>query len=143
MPDSFAVCWVTRPDRGHRPHGAPRPRSDGQGERIQGKDAGERLLEDWDLDLDEHRRDGDLPSVTGRSPKLVHKIMLSMPPGTPATGFLEAARNFAREEFALKHRYAFRPLAELSNPHFVCRGFDHTACSKHDTVENFWLGFAD
>src|SRR5882724_6339591 len=34
------------------------------GERIQGKDAGERLLEDWDLDLDEHRRDRDLPSVT-------------------------------------------------------------------------------
>jgi hypothetical protein len=76
------------------------------GERIQGKDAGERLLEDWDLDLDKHRRDTSLTSVAGRSPKLVHKIMLSMPPGTPANGVLEAARNFAREEFALKHRYA-------------------------------------
>jgi hypothetical protein len=28
-----------------------------------------------------------------------------MPPVTPAKGVLEAARNFAREEFALKHRY--------------------------------------
>lgn len=87
------------------------------GERIQGKDAGERLLEDWDLDLDEHRRDGDLPSVTGRSPKLVHKIILSMPPGTPATGVLEAARNFAREEFALKHRYAFVLHTDEPHPH--------------------------
>jgi len=26
--------------------------------------------------------------------------MLSMPPGTPPKGVLEAARNFAREEFA-------------------------------------------
>jgi hypothetical protein len=87
------------------------------GERIQGKDAGQRLLDDWDLDLDEHRRDGDLPSVTGRSPKLVHKIMLSMPPGTPAKGVLEAARNFAREEFALKHRYAFVLHTDEPHPH--------------------------
>src|SRR5258708_31319756 len=87
------------------------------GERIQSKHAGERLLEDWDLDLDEHRRDGDLPSVTGRSPKLVHKIVLSMPPGTPTKGVLEAARNFAREEFALKHRYAFVLHTDEPHPH--------------------------
>src|SRR5207248_6022534 len=51
------------------------------GERVQGKDAGQRLLEDWDLDLDKDRRETNLASVTGRSPKLVHKIMLSMPLG--------------------------------------------------------------
>src|SRR3989442_13669670 len=62
------------------------------GERIQGKDAGQRLLEDWDLDLDEHRKETKLASVSGRAPKLVHKVMLSMPPGTPAKGVLEAAR---------------------------------------------------
>lgn len=87
------------------------------GERIQGKDAGQRLLEDWDLDLDEHRRESALASVTGRSPKLVHKIMLSMPAGTPAEGVLQAARNFAREEFALKHRYALVLHTDEPHPH--------------------------
>ncbi len=87
------------------------------GERIQGKDAGQRLLEDWDLDLDEHRKDARLAAVTGKSPKLVHKIMLSMPPGTPAKGVLEAARNFAREEFALKHRYALVLHTDEPHPH--------------------------
>jgi hypothetical protein len=67
------------------------------GERVQGKDAGQRLLEDWDLDLDKHRKEMGLASVSGRAPKLVHKIMLSMPPGTPEKGVLEATRNFARE----------------------------------------------
>src|SRR5882762_7391933 len=87
------------------------------GERVQGKDVGRQLLEDWDLDLDEHRKDARLASVTGRSPKLVHKVMLSMPPGTPSKGVLEAARNFAREEFALKHRYALVLHTEEPHPH--------------------------
>src|SRR5438067_4968177 len=87
------------------------------GERIQGKDAGQCLLEDWDLDLEKDRRESNLASVTGRSPKLVHKIMLSMPPGTPAKGVLEAARNFAREEFALKHRYALVLHTDEPHPH--------------------------
>lgn len=85
------------------------------GERIQSKDAGQRLLEDWDLDLDEHRKQMTLASVSGRSPKLVHKIVLSMPPGTPAKGVLQAARNLAREEFALKHRYAL--VLHIDEPH--------------------------
>lgn len=87
------------------------------GERVQGKDAGQKLLEDWDLDLDEHRKETGLASVSGRAPKLVHKIMLSMPPGTPAKGVLEAARNFAREEFALKHRYALVLHTDEPHPH--------------------------
>jgi type IV secretory pathway VirD2 relaxase len=87
------------------------------GERIQGKDAGRRLLEDWDLDLEKDRRETKLAAVTGRSPKLVHKIMLSMPPGTPAKCVLEAARNFAREEFALKHRYALVLHTDEPHPH--------------------------
>src|ERR1700730_3083859 len=87
------------------------------GDRVQGKDAGQRLLEDWDLDLEKDRRESNLASVTGRSPKLVHKIMLSMPPGTPAKGVLEAARNFAREEFALKHRYTLVLHTDEPHPH--------------------------
>jgi hypothetical protein len=39
----------------------------------------------------------DLSSAGGRaSPKLVHKLMLSMPPGTPSQSVLAAARNFQR-----------------------------------------------
>lgn len=87
------------------------------GERVQGKDAGARLLDDWDLDLDQDRRELGLASVCGRSPKLVHKIMLSMPAGTPAKGVLAAARNFAREEFALKHRYVLVLHTDEPHPH--------------------------
>jgi hypothetical protein len=43
--------------------------------------------------------------------------MFSMPPGTPAKGVLAAARNFLREEFALKHRYAFVLHTDEPHPH--------------------------
>lgn len=87
------------------------------GDRLQERDAGRRLVEDWDLDLDQSRRDSKLSAGTGRAPKLVHKIILSMPPGTPAKGVLEAARNFAREEFGLKHRYALVLHTDEPHPH--------------------------
>lgn len=40
-----------------------------------------------------------------------------MPPGTSAKGVLEAARKFAREEFALKHRYALVLHTDEPHPH--------------------------
>lgn len=86
-----------------------------EGERLQSRDAGEQLVEDWDLDLETDRRGVGLASTSQCSPKLVHKILLSMPPGTPARGVLEAARNFAREEFGLKHRYAL--VLHMDEPH--------------------------
>jgi hypothetical protein len=87
------------------------------GGRLQSRDAGQQLVQDWDLDLDQDRRELPLTSGAGRAPKLVHKIMLSMPPGTPAKGVLEAARNFAREEFALKHRYTLVLHTNEAHPH--------------------------
>jgi hypothetical protein len=87
------------------------------GERLQGWDAGEQLVEDWDPDLESDRRGVGLASAKQGPAKLVHKIMLSMPPGTPAKGVLEAARNFAREEFALKHRYALVLHTDEPHPH--------------------------
>jgi hypothetical protein len=88
------------------------------GERLSGKGIARQLLEDWDLDLDEHRRQTDLGAALGRKPpKLVHKLMFSMPPGTPAEAVLAAARNFLREEFALKHRYAFVLHTDEAHPH--------------------------
>jgi len=88
------------------------------GDRLSGNGIGSELLEDWDLDLAEHRRQVDLGAALGRSPpKLVHKLMFSMPPGTPAGGVLAAARRFLREEFALKHRYAFVLHTDEPHPH--------------------------
>jgi hypothetical protein len=88
-----------------------------ESDHIQGRSAGQQLLNEWDLDLDENRRDLDLYAALGRAPKLVHKILLSMPPGTPPEGVLVAARNFAREEFALKHRYALVLHTDEPHPH--------------------------
>ena len=87
------------------------------GDRVQGRRAGQALLMDWDLDLDADRREAELSPARERAPKLVHKIMLSMPPGTPPKGVFAAARNFAREEFALKHRYALVLHTDEPHPH--------------------------
>jgi hypothetical protein len=43
--------------------------------------------------------------------------MFSMPAGTSPSGVLEAVRNFTREEFALKHRYAFVLHTDEPHPH--------------------------
>jgi len=40
-----------------------------------------------------------------------------MPAGTPAAGVLEASRAFAREQFALKHRYALVLHTDQPHPH--------------------------
>ncbi len=88
------------------------------GDRVKGRSIGRQLIEDWDLDLDTRRRRSDLAAARGRNPpKLVHKLMLSMPPGTPPQGVLTAARNFLREEFALRHRYAFVLHTDERHPH--------------------------
>ena len=50
-------------------------------------------------------------------PKLVHKLMFSMPAGTPPDKVLSAVKNFAREEFALKHRYAMVLHTDEPHPH--------------------------
>lgn len=87
------------------------------GEHLRGQKAGQRLVNEWDLDLDQDRRDLRLAAGMGRAPKLAHKITLSMPAGTPAQGVLEAARKFAREEFALKHRYTLVLHTDEPHPH--------------------------
>ena len=83
-----------------------------------GKDEQKALLKDWHLELsaDQYRgpRDG---SSTARGAKLVHNIVLSMPAPTPAERVLAAARNFAREKFALQHRYAMVLHTDQQHPH--------------------------
>jgi hypothetical protein len=87
------------------------------GERLSGR-IGKDLLDDWDLDLDDVRRQATLAAKKGRKPpKLVHKLMFSMPPGTPPDKVLGAVRNLAREEFWGQHRYAFVLHTDEPHPH--------------------------
>lgn len=87
------------------------------GERLQRR-AADALLEDWDLDVDDVRRQGGLAAASKRTPpKLVHKLMFSMPPGTPPQKVLSAVRNFAREEFYGQHRYAMVLHTDEPHPH--------------------------
>jgi Relaxase/Mobilisation nuclease domain len=87
------------------------------GDRLSGR-VGRTLLDDWDLDIDDVRRQGALAATNGRQPpKLVHKLMFSMPPGTSPDKVLGAVRNFAREEFWGQHRYAFVLHTDEAHPH--------------------------
>jgi hypothetical protein len=87
------------------------------GERLTGAGVAKTLAEDWNLDLQEHRHRSDLDGRGRHSTKLVHKLMFSMPAGTPPRKVLEAVKNFAREEFALKHRYALVLHTDEPHPH--------------------------
>ena len=87
------------------------------GERLGGR-IGKRILDDWDLDIDDVRRQSGLAATKGRKPpKIVHKLMFSMPPGTPPDKVLAAVRNFAREEFWGQHRYAMVLHTDEDHPH--------------------------
>ncbi len=49
------------------------------GDRLEGQD-GKAVLEEWDVDIDDVRRQATVASTGGRKPpKLVHKLMFSMP----------------------------------------------------------------
>jgi len=87
------------------------------GQRLTGDTVSQELLESWDLDLEEHRRRSDLDARGGGSTKLVHKLLFSMPAGTPPDKVLAAVKNFAREEFGLKHRYAMVLHTDEPHPH--------------------------
>jgi len=87
------------------------------GQRLSGEAVSKDLVKDWDLDLEEHRRRSDLDARRSRSPKLVHKLMFSMPAGTPPEKVLAAVKNVAREEFALDHRYVMVLHTDEPHPH--------------------------
>jgi hypothetical protein len=86
------------------------------GQRLQDDDAAADLIEDWDLDLNECQ--SGLGGLRGRQPvKLVHKVVFSMPAGTPPDKVLLATQSFCREQFALKHRYALALHTDEPHPH--------------------------
>lgn len=113
------------------------------GEHLQGKGVEKQLLDDWDLKLDEMRPSADLPVRQRRTPpKLVHKLIFSMPEGTPELKVLEAVRNLAREEFALKHRYAMVLHTDEPHPHVhvvvKAMGYDGTRLNIRKATLRHW-----
>jgi len=78
---------------------------------LQGKKAATALVNEWGLDYGRvpggpHSRSAVGPDGQRRTPRQALNIVLSMPGGTPPEKVLEAAKKFAREEFAHQHRYA-------------------------------------
>jgi hypothetical protein len=89
-----------------------------QGEVVQGNDAEKSLIADWELDLQAAASRSPYRGKAGRkAAKLVHNIVLSMPAGTPPGKLMAASREFAREEFALTHRYAMVLHTDQDHPH--------------------------
>jgi hypothetical protein len=88
------------------------------GEILQGEHFGNALLDEWNLDLIERRGKLNLtPNKRKQPPRLVYKLIFSMPAGTPPKKVQAAVRNFARKEFGLKHRYAMALHTDEPHPH--------------------------
>ena len=89
-----------------------------EGERLQGKDVANYLVDDWNLDAGKGQyRPGPQAGEKDRRPKQVHNIVFSMPAGTPPQKLLAATQKFAREKFALQHRYAMVLHTDQGHPH--------------------------
>lgn len=85
---------------------------------VVGSEAVMELIDDWNLDLDELTcRVTHLWGERRKPTKLVHKIILSMPAGTPPDRLLAAVRDFAEKEYAPKHRYALALHTDEPHPH--------------------------
>lgn len=88
------------------------------GDRLHGKSVERQLVTAWDLDADSGRfLTAPRTAKPRRPPKQVHNIILSMPIKTDANKLLAACRVFARESFALKHRYAMVLHTDQAHPH--------------------------
>lgn len=104
---------------------------------VTGKKAARGLIDDWDLDLDElYWRQPYLVPRRSKTPKLVHKILFSMPSGTAPDKLLAAVRNLAQQEFADRHRYALALHTDERNPHVhmvlkaMSEGWEHLNIRK-------------
>jgi hypothetical protein len=89
-----------------------------EGRALTGRDAAAEIVQDWNLDLSTGQyRTGSSRAGVDRRPKMVHNIVLSMPGRTPGAAVLAAARQFAREHFALQYRYAMVLHTDQAHPH--------------------------
>ena len=119
-----------------------------EGEVLQGPEVEKTLLEDWNLDLIQQRGKINLtPNKPKQPTRLVYKLIFSMPAGTPPEKVQAAVRNFAREEFALKHRYVMALHTDEPHPHvhlvFKARSEDgHRLYLRKATLRQWREGFA-
>ncbi len=89
-----------------------------EGQTVQGQGSERGLATGWDLEASAAENARPYRGKPGRkSSKLVHNVVFSMPQGTPPDKLLEAVRRFAREQFALQHRYAFVLHTDRKHPH--------------------------
>src|SRR5437016_7448572 len=88
-----------------------------EGVRLQDRGFEKDLVKDWDLDLEAPRYPARAIAAGRKPPKLVHNLVFSMPRGTPPEKLLKAVRTFAREKFALQHRYALALHTDQGHPH--------------------------
>ena len=86
-----------------------------RGARLPDRRVAKALVHGWALDShpDRHTR----PPPRGTRPKVVHNLVLSMPAKVDPEKVLAAARKFARENFALAHRYAMVLHTDTKHPH--------------------------
>lgn len=87
------------------------------GQILHGKDAGQELVDDWHLDTVAGQYRPLTEGGKERRAKVAHNIVLSMPAPTPPEKVLAAAEKFAREKFALQHRYAMVLHTDQQHPH--------------------------
>jgi hypothetical protein len=89
-----------------------------EGQTVQGQGRERTLATDWDLEVSAAENARPYRGKAGRkASKLVHNVVFSMPQGTPPDKLLDAVRRFAREQFALQHRYAFVLHTDQKHPH--------------------------
>ncbi len=88
------------------------------GQQLSGPSAAQSLSDAWQIGIDELVGRNPYKGASGRrAVKLTHHIVLSMPAETPPERLLEAAKGFARDEFALQHRYAMALHTDQDHPH--------------------------
>jgi len=89
-----------------------------EGEILQGRAVAQQLSDIWNLEAGRGQyRPEPKPGTIDRRPKQVHNLVFSMPKGTPPEKLLFATQKFAREKFALKHRYAMVLHTDQGHPH--------------------------
>jgi len=88
-----------------------------EGPTLQGRRAAAGLVEDWNLALSSGQYRKPTPGENDRRPKVVHNLVFSMVRGTPPDKLLAATQKFAREQFALRHRYAMVLHTDQDHPH--------------------------
>lgn len=115
-----------------------------EGDPLKGKGVSKALLDDWNLELDARRPPtaDNKPRQMGKQPKLVHKMIFSMPAGTPPNKVLAAVKDFAREEFGAKHRYAMVLHTDEPHPHVhmvvKAMGYDGTRLNIRKATLREW-----